>query len=483
MNKTTKALFDPNPDVVLKALKSKHADIHAYEGNWNGQEDRYDHFYQPIHVARDPRVIRGLAAAGADLDAFTTDGESNPLLSAAARGDVEVIRTLLECGAHPNVTDAAGFTPLWKAIQHLSEPHDTVKALVAGGVDVNARDPKGNTVLHDMTVQDDIPTMRVLLDAGADVNAVNHFGNPPLFKAAANERADAVHHLINQGADIEARTSKGETPLLIATKCVAYDAIQTLLRWGAEVNTADRNGWTPLHSAARYQNADIVRELVGRGADVNARNRYKKSPLQLAISNNNEEITSRLLEAGANPNQPGKFGNVPMLYAKSNAIVERLIDHGADVNKANNYGASPLHGFIMKGMSPAAVEVLLAAGAHVNARDEEGNTPLHYVGTNHHPDDADQLVELLVKNGADPFAINHEGAYPAHPKAHLARLAAEEKALIELASAVHAASKPTQAFPSMDDAEAYVAAKRGREPAMAEGPANDVAPRPARRLI
>ena len=348
MNKTTQALFDPNPDVVLKALKSKHADIHAYKENWNGQEDRYDYFYQPIHVARDPRVIRALAAAGADLDAFTIGGSSNPLLRAAKINDVDAFRTLVECGAKLNVTDA-------------------------------------------------------------------------------NEN-------------------------------------------------------TPLHFFVEQNNAALAQQMIESGADVNARNRDKKSPLHLAISKNNEEITSRLLEAGANPNQPGKFGNVPMLYANSNAIVERLIDHGADVNKTNDHGTSPLHAFIMKGNSPAAVEVLLAAGAHVNARDEEGNTPLHYVGTNHHPDDADQLVELLVKNGADPFAINHEGAYPAHPRAHHARLAAEEKALIEQASAVRAASKPAQAFPSMSDADAYVAQKRGQEPAANE-PGETVARPVSRRLV
>lgn len=65
----------------------------------------------PIASAGTPAGVRALAAAGGDLDADF--GGHTMLHHAAWIGDVELVEALLECGANPDVRDAAhGATPL-----------------------------------------------------------------------------------------------------------------------------------------------------------------------------------------------------------------------------------------------------------------------------------------------------------------------------------------------------------------------------------
>ncbi|OUM57241.1 hypothetical protein PIROE2DRAFT_33019, partial [Piromyces sp. E2] len=56
-------------------------------------------------------------------------------------------------------------------------------------------------------------------------------------------------------------------------------------------------------------------------------------------------------------------------------IVKYIIDHGADINKENNDGETPLH-FACTNGNENTVKYLVGHGANIDKEDEEGITPL-----------------------------------------------------------------------------------------------------------
>jgi ankyrin repeat protein len=117
--------------------------------------------------------------------------------------------------------------------------------------------------------------------------------------------------------DIDSRDEDGRTPLMYAI--LAEDAdpvmIEYLIQQGANVTTTEQQGWTPLHFAARDQKFEIVKILVDHGAPVDAVDVFGNTPLWRCI-----------------------MSTFPMNLA----VVDLLLEHGADPGRKNNHGVSPL---------------------------------------------------------------------------------------------------------------------------------------------
>lgn len=73
-----------------------------------------------------------------------------------------------------------------------------------------------------------------------------------------------------------------------------------------------------------------------------------------------------------------------------------LLEHGADANKANNRGFSPIH-FVK---SLPSLELLLRHNADIMSKTAVGATPLHFISRNGRHD----MIEPMVEVHADPNA-------------------------------------------------------------------------------
>jgi ankyrin repeat protein len=76
------------------------------------------------------------------------------------------------------------------------------------------------------------------------------------------------------------------------------------------------------------------------------------------------------------------------------AIVEQLLQHGAEVNAIDNEGWNSLH-FAAYHNHPAVIEVLLQYRADIYAEDKHGKTPFHVA----HLKESHAVIDLFEEKG------------------------------------------------------------------------------------
>jgi ankyrin repeat protein len=156
-------------------------------------------------------------------------------------------------------------------------------------------------------------------------------------------------------------------------------------------------GDTALHIAAAAHAREISTTLLARGASVRARNRRGAEPLHYAVDSNPDSTTW-------NP-------------AAQKAVVECLIEAGADPNSADKSGVTPLHRAVRTRCS-AAVRTLLEEGADPRRKNGSGSTSLHLAvqntgrggtGSSASREQQREIILLLLKYGARPTDKNTAG--------------------------------------------------------------------------
>ena len=125
-----------------------------------------------------------------------------------------------------------------------------------------------------------------------------------------------------------------------------------------------------------------------------------------------EQVTL-LVEQGVDKNQiGGKYGDTALSAAAKNnhfAVVQYLVEQGADMNKPNTKGAgvAPLHYVCSRGHLEVT-RYLLEQGADRDKATTIGHTPLHLAASHGHL----EIAKLLMIYGADLNARSKGGVLP-----------------------------------------------------------------------
>lgn len=133
-------------------------------------------YWRPLHVAIEQLeeggnvdVILALLHHGADVNGWDSNHDVTPLLLAIFNGQLQVIETLLNGGADPNVVNGEGDSPLRAIVRNRDST--TASLLIRAGA-ARTIDEYGGldglTALGMAARNLDIPTIKLLLDAGAN---------------------------------------------------------------------------------------------------------------------------------------------------------------------------------------------------------------------------------------------------------------------------------------------------------------------------
>ena len=110
-----------------------------------------------------------------------------------------------------------------------------LKDWLGKGVIIHICDPRGNTHLHNAVREGAKPfVINFLLKRGLDVNARNERGDTALVIAARDGRDALVEILLNNGADPNLRTKAGYSALTIAKENGHANVAERLVAHGAK---------------------------------------------------------------------------------------------------------------------------------------------------------------------------------------------------------------------------------------------------------
>jgi serine/threonine-protein phosphatase 6 regulatory ankyrin repeat subunit B len=408
----------------------------------------------------DAQMVDILLRARADVNAANDYG-ATALYVAAENADAAIVTKLLDAKADPNKALLSGETPLMQAARR--GKLEVVGLLLARGANPNAKEINGGqTALMWAVSQRHSAVADALIKSKADVQAKSNSGSTALMFAAQQGDAESTRLLLAADANPnEVMPQSGFTPLIIASAMGHEAVVVQLLEKGAQTDAVDRRGFSSLHRAARDKNAvGIVRALLKHGANPNLRLNQARTasdteygsplrqtlsaiavtdtgialqgatPLLFAAEVNNFDAVVALTEGGADPLIATAQNTTPLIMAAGGGTdlarprppeerataaktVAFLVEKGADVNAAGQFGWTALHAAAYQGLDDV-IAYLAGKGAKLDTMDRFGQTPLSIayavltegIGAAYYQTPRiyrQETADLLLKLGATPL--------------------------------------------------------------------------------
>ncbi|KAL4879021.1 ankyrin repeat-containing domain protein [Aspergillus karnatakaensis] len=342
----------------------------------------------------------------------------------AARGNqVVAAELLLSHGAYVNAMDDRFRTPLAVALQR--ESHEIAELLKREG---------GYTEPLDILQKDE--WARPIIECNPDMGIIMPLYRSHLYRSSGSKgllrllryyglkRNDATPDEIRDYQRVYVNDAIREDDLTF---------VRLMLDEGMDPNLrVARHGRTCLHLATMTDRVAIAKLLLDRGADPDLEDREKcrLSPFLFALFLRHGPLTELYLSHGWRIDRQDDQGRTPLsvlvgVLGRSTALlryqldftsrvplVQHLLSLGADVNRRNFFGETPLLVACRQlENSLDIVRVLVEGGADVNAADAKGHTPLLAAMERGYTRDHKEIVKFLTENGAESIREREESGH------------------------------------------------------------------------
>ena len=167
-----------------------------------------------------------------------------------------------------------------------------------------------------------------------------------LMNAVSKGDMKALEKLIKDDTDLNKQYDK-ITPLNLAAARNDKEMVKFLVEKGADINLEDGYGYTPLIIAIKYRNIGLAKNIIDLKPDLNAIcSATGDTPLTYLVNANKyADLCYYMIKNGADINKKNKEGNTPLMIAAASynyAIVGVLVNMGADYNIKNKEGKTAI---------------------------------------------------------------------------------------------------------------------------------------------
>ena len=334
-----------------------------------------------------------LVDRGADVNA-KDDTQQSAYLVAASEGHLELLDLALAHGAVVDDKDSWNGTALIRAAER--GHHDVVGHLLHAGIDKDHVNRIGYQAIHEAiwfggdTVSY-VDTVRTLVAGGVQVDRPSKTeGLTPV--EMARQRGLPRLEAVLRRAMGTAPPDDPDRSLLASAASGDADGVALALRAGGTVETRDDLGRTPLLLAATGDHVDVARLLVALRADPNALDDQHDTPWLVTGVTGSVTMLETLLPARPDLTIVNRFGGVSVIPASERGHVDyvrRVVRTDIDVNHVNDLGWTALLEAVILGDGgpdhQEVVRILLEAGADRTITDRDGMTALqHAEGNGYH---------------------------------------------------------------------------------------------------
>jgi ankyrin len=232
-----------------------------------------------------------------------------------------------------------------------------------------------------------------------------------------------LQYFLELGSDIETvlpgfNTSDYElekpSPLVVASYLDNVPLARLLLENGAKLHYDDQPRFEPRYTALHAaRSPEMVQLLLDYHADPERQERYERRPLHWYVMRDNIAAMRMILQRGVavDPLGPLRWERTPLHAARSTDAAKLLLEFGANMQKKDITGNTPLHLAALMGNTDVVRLLVERWPNGMRVKNHRGNTPLHVAAQ----DGMVEVVRILVERWPECMRVkNDRGSTPLH---------------------------------------------------------------------